>query len=186
MTQTPDALVQGKLHYAMIDEVDSVLIDDARTPLIISGPIPRGDEHEFYQLKPRIERLVNAQKNYINTVLNDAKKAINAGDSDVEGGGMSLLRAYRGLPKNKALIKFLSEGGNRQILQKVENYYMAEQNRQMPKVDKKLFFVIDEKNNQVELTDKGIELITHPSEDPVSFFILRIEKFIKKEELLRD
>ncbi|SUJ15396.1 preprotein translocase subunit SecA [Sphingobacterium spiritivorum] len=201
MTQTPDALVQGKLHYAMIDEVDSVLIDDARTPLIISGPIPRGDEHEFYQLKPRIERLVNAQKNYINTVLNDAKKAINAGDSDVEGGGMSLLRAYRGLPKNKALIKFLSEGGNRQILQKVENYYMAEQNRQMPKVDKELFFVIDEKNNQVELTDKGIELITASGEDP-SFFILpdvgteiaeiekstltTEEKVHKKEELLRD
>ncbi|WP_270088860.1 preprotein translocase subunit SecA [Sphingobacterium sp. SYP-B4668] len=201
MTQSPDALVQGKLHYAMIDEVDSVLIDDARTPLIISGPIPRGDEHEFYQLKPRIERLVNAQKNYINTVLNDAKKAINAGSTDPESGGMSLLRAYRGLPKNKALIKFLSEGANRQVLQKAENYYMAEQNRQMPKVDKELFFVIDEKNNQVELTDKGIELITASGEDP-SFFILpdvgteiaeiekselsAEEKVNKKEEMLRD
>jgi len=201
MTQSPDALVQGKLHYAMIDEVDSVLIDDARTPLIISGPIPRGDEHEFYQLKPRIERLVNAQKNYINTVLNDAKKSISAGNSDVEAGGMSLLRAYRGLPKNKALIKFLSEGANRQVLQKAENYYMAEQNRQMPKVDKELFFVIDEKNNQVELTDKGIELITASGED-TSFFILpdvgteiaeiekselsAEEKIHKKEEMLRD
>ncbi|NGM90901.1 preprotein translocase subunit SecA, partial [Parapusillimonas sp. SGNA-6] len=109
MTQTPDSLVQGKLHFAMIDEVDSVLIDDARTPLIISGPIPKGDEHEFYQLKPRIERLVNAQKAYINTVFNEAKKAIAAGDTDVEGGGLALLRSYRGLPKNKALIKFLSE-----------------------------------------------------------------------------
>lgn len=99
MTQTPDAMVQRKLHFAMIDEVDSVLIDDARTPLIISGPIPRGDEHEFYQLKPRIERLVNAQKAYINTVFNEAKKAIAAGDADVERGGMALLRAFRGLPK---------------------------------------------------------------------------------------
>src|SRR5690606_34500691 len=136
------------LHFAMIDEVDSVLIDDARTPLIISGPIPRGDQHEFYQLKPRIERLDNAQKAYINTVFNEAKKAIAAGDTDVEGGGMALLRAYRGRTKYKALIKFLSEGNHRQILQKAENYYMQEQNRNMPKVDSELFFVIDEKNNQ--------------------------------------
>lgn len=201
MTQTPDAMVQRKLHFAMIDEVDSVLIDDARTPLIISGPIPRGDEHEFYQLKPRIERLVNAQKAYINTVFNEAKKAIAAGDADVERGGMALLRAFRGLPKNKALIKFLSEGNHRQILQKVENYYMQEQNRNMPKVDAELFFVIDEKNNQVELTEKGIELITASGEDP-SFFILPDvgseiadieradisleEKAQRKEELLRD
>jgi len=201
MTQTPDALVQRKLHFAMIDEVDSVLIDDARTPLIISGPIPRGDEHEFYQLKPRIERLVNAQKAYINTVFNDAKKAIAAGNSDAEGGGMSLLRAYRGLPKNKALIKFLSESNHRQILQKVENYYMQEQNRNMPKVDAELFFVIDEKNNQVELTEKGIELITASGEDPTFFILPDVgseiadierssatleEKAQAKEELLRD
>lgn len=201
MTQTPDAMVQRKLHFAMIDEVDSVLIDDARTPLIISGPIPMGDQHEFYQLKPRIERLVNAQKTYINTVFNEAKKAIAAGDTDVEGGGLALLRSFRGLPKNKALIKFLSENNHRQILQKVENYYMQEQNRHMPKADKELFFVIDEKNNQVELTEKGIELITASGEDP-SFFILpdvgteiaEIEKSTdsledkaaKKEELLRD
>jgi preprotein translocase subunit SecA len=185
----------------MIDEVDSVLIDDARTPLIISGPIPKGDEHEFYQLKPRIERLVNAQKAYINTVFNEAKKAIAAGDTDVEGGGLALLRSYRGLPKNKALIKFLSEGNHRQILQKVENYYMSEQNRHMPKADQELFFVIDEKNNQVELTEKGIELITTSGEDP-SFFILPDvgseiadieksdasleEKATQKEELMRD
>ncbi|HLS96626.1 protein translocase subunit secA [Sphingobacterium allocomposti] len=201
MTQTPDAMVQRKLHFAMIDEVDSVLIDDARTPLIISGPIPRGDQHEFYQLKPRIERLVNAQKAYINTVFNEAKKAIAAGDTDVEGGGMALLRAYRGLPKNKALIKFLSEGNHRQILQKAENYYMQEQNRNMPKVDAELFFVIDEKNNQVELTEKGIELITASGEDPTFFILPDVgseiadieksdisleEKAQKKEELLRD
>lgn len=201
MTQNPESMVQRKLHYAMIDEVDSVLIDDARTPLIISGPIPRGDQHEFYQLKPRIERLVNAQKNYVNTVLNQAKKAIAAGDTDVEKGGLALFRAYRGLPKNKALIKFLSESNHRQILQKVENYYLAEQSRHMPKADEELFFVIDEKNNQVELTEKGIELITASGEDP-SFFILPDvgteianiensdlsleEKAQHKEELLRD
>jgi len=201
MTQTPDAMVQRKLHFAMIDEVDSVLIDDARTPLIISGPIPMGDQHEFYQLKPRIERLVNAQKAYVNTVFNEAKKAILSGDTDPEKGGLALIRAYRGLPKNKALIKFLSENNHRQILQKVENFYMAEQNRQMPKADKELFFVIDEKNNQVELTEKGIELITAQGEDP-SFFILPDvgseiaeiensdapleEKAARKDELLRD
>ena len=201
MTNTKESMVQRKLHFAMIDEVDSVLIDDARTPLIISGPIPLGDQHEFYQLKPRIERLVNAQKAYINTVLNQAKKAIAEGNTDVEGGGLALLRAYRGLPKNKALIKFLSESNHRVVLQKVEAYYMQEQNRQMPKVDAELFFVIDEKNNQVELTEKGIELITATGEDP-SFFILPDvgseiaeierseisleEKANKKEELMRD
>ena len=201
MTNTKESMVQRKLHFAMIDEVDSVLIDDARTPLIISGPIPMGDQHEFYQLKPRIERLVNAQKAYINTVLNQAKKAIADNDTDPEKGGLALFRAYRGLPKNKALIKYLSEGNHRQILQKVENYYMQEQNRHMPKADAELFFVIDEKNNQVELTEKGIELITATGEDP-NFFILPDvgteiaeiekadlpieEKAQQKEELMRD
>src|SRR5690606_34123528 len=131
MTQTKDSMVQRKLHYAIIDEVDSVLIDDARTPLIISGPIPKGDEHEFYELKPRVERLVNAQKSYVNKALNDAKKALAQGDTDPEQGGLSLFRAFRGLPKNKALIKFLSEGANRQVLQKVENFYLSEQQRHM-------------------------------------------------------
>ncbi|SEL79233.1 preprotein translocase subunit SecA [Parapedobacter koreensis] len=201
MAQSPDALVQRKLHFAMVDEVDSVLIDDARTPLIISGPIPRGDQHEFYELKPRIERLVNTQKAFINGVLNEAKKAIVSGDAGVESGGLALLRAHRGLPKNKALIKFLSEGSNRQILQKTENYYLQEQSKNMPKVDAELYFVIDEKNNQVELTEKGIELITASGEDP-NFFIMpdvgtevaEIEKsglnpedkLTKKEELMRD
>jgi preprotein translocase subunit SecA len=171
MTRSPEELVQRKLHYAMVDEVDSVLIDDARTPLIISGPIPRGDEHEFYDLKPRIERLVNAQRNYITGVLNEAKKAIAAGKTGVDEGGLALLRAHRGLPKNKALIKYLSEGGNRSLLQKTEGYYMQDQNKEMPKADAELFFVIDEKNNQVELTEKGIELITASGEDP-SFFIM--------------
>ncbi|TZF85990.1 preprotein translocase subunit SecA (plasmid) [Pedobacter sp. BS3] len=201
MTQSPESLVQRKLHFAMVDEVDSVLIDDARTPLIISGPIPKGDEHEFHLLKPRIERLVNAQKTYINTVLNEAKKAINDNKSGVEEGGLALLRAYRGLPKNKALIKFLSEPGVKQILTKTEHYYMQDQNKEMHKVDAELFFVIDEKNNQVELTEKGIELITASGEDP-HFFVMpdvgteiaeieksnltNEEKIEKKDALLRD
>jgi len=201
MAQSPEALVQRKLHFAMVDEVDSVLIDDARTPLIISGPVPRGDEHEFYELKPRIERLVNAQKSYVHGALNDAKKAIANGDTDPEGGGLALFRAHRGLPKNKALIKFLSEGNNRQVLAKTENFYLQEQSKHMPKADAELYFVIDEKNNQVELTEKGIELITASGEDP-NFFIMpdvgsevadielmdipAEEKVAKKEELMRD
>ncbi|WP_299589918.1 preprotein translocase subunit SecA [Mucilaginibacter sp.] len=201
MTRSPEELVQGKLHYAMVDEVDSVLIDDARTPLIISGPIPRGDEHEFYELKPRIERLVNAQKNYVNGVLNEAKKLIAEGKSGPDEGGLALLRAFRGLPKSKALIKYLSEGGNRNLLQKTENFYMQDQSKEMHKVDAELFFVIDEKNNQVELAEKGIELITASGEDP-SFFVMpdvgteisdiekselpAEEKIGRKDELMRD
>jgi len=201
MTRSPEELVQGKLHYAMVDEVDSVLIDDARTPLIISGPIPRGDEHEFYELKPRIERLVNAQKNYVNGILNEAKKQIAEGNSGPEDGGLALLRAFRGLPKSKALIKYLSEGGNRQTLLKSENHYMQDQSKEMHKVDAELFFVIDEKNNQVELAEKGIELITASGEDP-HFFVMpdvgteisdieksdlpNEEKVSRKDELMRD
>ncbi|MFD2145094.1 preprotein translocase subunit SecA [Mucilaginibacter antarcticus] len=201
MTRSPEELVQRKLHFAMVDEVDSVLIDDARTPLIISGPIPRGDEHEFYDLKPRIERLVNAQKAYINGVLNEAKKAFADGKTGPEDGGLALMRAYRGLPKSKALIKFLSEGGNRQLLLKAENHYMQDQNREMHKVDAELFFTIDEKQNSVELAEKGIELITASGEDP-SFFVMpdvgteiavieksdlpADEKIARKDELMRD
>ncbi|TAG67450.1 MAG: preprotein translocase subunit SecA, partial [Runella slithyformis] len=193
--------VQGKLHFAIVDEVDSVLIDDARTPLIISGPIPRGDEHEFYDLKPRIERLVNAQKSFVTGVLNEAKKLIADGKTSPEEGGLALLRAHRGLPKNKALIKFLSETGMKTILNKAENYYMQDQNKEMPKADAELFFVIDEKNNQVELSEKGIELITASGEDP-HFFVMpdvgteiadieksalaNEEKAVKKDELIRD
>ncbi len=199
MARSPEDLVQRKLHYAMVDEVDSVLIDDARTPLIISGPIPRGDQHEFYELKPRIERLVNAQKNYINTTLLDAKKLI--ADKKEDEGGLALLRAFRGLPKNKALIKFLSETGIRHILTKTENFYMQDQQREMHKADAELFFVIDEKNNSIELTEKGIELITSSGEDQ-NFFIMPDvgsevaeiekadisdeEKIKRKDELMRD
>jgi len=201
MTRSPEELVQRKLHYAMVDEVDSVLIDDARTPLIISGPIPRGDEHEFYELKPRIERLVNAQKAYVNGVLNEAKKAIAEGKTGPDEGGLALLRAFRGLPKSKALIKYLSEGGNRQLLLKSENHYMQDQNKEMPMVDSELYFVIDEKQNQVELAEKGIELITSSGEDPHFFVMPDVgteiaeieksdlpaeEKIAKKDELMRD
>lgn len=201
MTLNPESLVQRKLHFAMVDEVDSVLIDDARTPLIISGPIPRGDEHEFYELKPRIERLVTAQKNFINGVLNEAKKLINEGNAGPTEGGLALLRAHRGLPKSKALIKFLSEPGMKQVLTKAENYHMENQNKEMPKADAELFFVIDEKNNQVELTEKGIELITAAGEDQ-NFFVMpdvgteiadleksalsTEEKIDKKDALMRD
>ena len=201
MTLNPESLVQRKLHFAMVDEVDSVLIDDARTPLIISGPIPRGDEHEFYELKPRIERLVTAQKNFIVDVLNHAKRSINGGQAGPQEGGLALLRAYRGLPKSKALIKFLSEPGMKQVLTKSEHHYMENQNKEMPFVDAELFFVIDEKNNQVELTEKGIELITTSGEDQ-NFFVMpdvgteiadleksalsTEEKIAKKDELMRD
>jgi len=173
-------LVQQKHHFAIVDEVDSVLIDDARTPLIISGPTERGDEHEFYQLKPRIETVVSAQRQYINQCIADAKKlltVVNSPNEDkkdakqmLEDGGIALLRAHRGLPKNKALIKFLSEPGMRAQLQKVENFYMQDQSKHMNKIDKELFFVIDEKNNTIELTEKGIELIS--GKDDTDFFIM--------------
>jgi len=169
MARFPEELVQRKHHYAMVDEVDSVLIDDARTPLIISGPVPRGDIHEFAVLKPRIERLVDAQKRYLNTALSDAKKLFAEGKT--EQAGLPLYRAFRGLPKNKALIKFLSESGVRALMQKTEGHYMQDQQKEMHKADAELFFVIDEKNNTIELTEKGIELITTDGEDQ-QFFIM--------------
>jgi len=169
MVRFADELVQRKHHFAMVDEVDSVLIDDARTPLIISGPTPRGDIHEFQELKPRIERLVEAQKRFVNTALSDARRLLAAGQT--EEGGLSLFRAYRGLPKNKALIKFLSEQGIRAQLQKTEAFYLQDQQKEMHKADEPLFFTIDEKNNTIELTEKGIELITASGEDP-QFFIM--------------
>jgi preprotein translocase subunit SecA len=189
MVQNPNEIVQGKLHYAMIDEVDSVLIDDARTPLIISGPVPKGDEQEFHALKPRIESLVNAQKKLVNGFLVDAKKRIAEGDEDKEGGGLALFRAVKGLPKNSSLIKFLSEPGMRQIYQKTENYYLGEQQKHMPEAVSELHFTIDEKNNQVDLTDKGLQALTKGGED-ANFFVLpdiateltRIENSSKLDE----
>ncbi len=169
MAINPEDLVQRKHHYAIVDEVDSVLIDDARTPLIISGPTPRGDNQQFDELKPKVDKLVNAQKRLVTQVLADAKRLISEGNN--EDGGMLLLRAFKGLPKNNALIKFLSEEGNKTLLQKTENFYMQNNNKEMPKVTDALYFVIDEKVNSIELTDKGLDLISTSVED-ASFFIL--------------
>ena len=161
--------VQRKHSYAIVDEVDSVLIDDARTPLIISGPVPKGNNHEFNDLKPKISSLVQIQKQLVTQILSESKNLISEGDN--KNGGFKLLQAYRGLPKTKALIKFLSEGGVKQILLKTENYYMQDNNREMPKIDADLFFTIDEKNNQIELTDRGIEHLSKDVNDS-NFFIL--------------
>ncbi|MGB1031822.1 MAG: SEC-C metal-binding domain-containing protein, partial [Flavobacteriales bacterium] len=158
----------------IIDEVDSVLIDEARTPLIISGPTPRGDEQEYDELKPKVQQLLSAQKQAAQKFLADAKQKLgqeNASKEQMSEGGLSLYRAFRGLPKNSALIKFLSEEGIRQILLKTEGYYLQDNQREMHKADEELFFVIDEKNNQVELTEKGIELISKNMEDD-NFFAL--------------
>ena len=199
MAKRPADLVQRKLNYSIVDEVDSVLIDDARTPLIISGPTPKGDEHEYNELKHKIDQLVKVQQKYVTTVLSDAKKFFKEGDK--EKGGFNLFRAYRGLPKNKALIKFLSEEGIKAQLQKTENYFMQDQNKEMHIIDEELFFVIDEKNNQIELTEKGLNLMTTSIEDK-DFFILpdvgqeiaeidksiseEKQKAINKESLLRN
>ncbi len=200
MSKETEELVQRGHHYAMVDEVDSVLIDEARTPLIISGPVPRGDEHEFYDLKPRINKLVEAQKKLVNQYLNDAKKQI--ADGLEKDGGLALFRAYRAMPKYKPLIKTLSEMGNKAILQKTENYHLQDNKKEMPVADAPLYFVIDEKDNSVDLTEKGIDLITGEGEDPKFFIMPEIgielnklekdpslsdeQKFQKKEELIRD
>ena len=169
MAHSNKDLVQRKHAYSIVDEVDSVLIDDARTPLIISGPVPKGDVHEFNELKPRIFDIVKKQKELLTQVLSKAKKLISEGNN--EEGGFYLLQVYRGLPKSTALIKYLSQEGIKQLLQKTENFYMQDNNREMPKVDVDLYFVIDEKNNQIELTDKGIDTISNKNEDP-NFFVL--------------
>lgn len=179
MARSPEELVQRKHHYAIVDEVDSVLIDDARTPLIISGPTPKGDKHEFNELKPRIEKLVNAQRSYVNICLAEAKKQFATNEKEA---GIALLRAYRGLPKNNALIKFLSETGVRALLQKTENHYMADQSKEMHKIDQELYFVIEEKQNSVYLTEKGIELITSSSEDPKLFVLPNVGDEIARIE----
>ncbi len=169
MAHSMDDLVQRPHHFAIVDEVDSVLVDDARTPLIISGPVPDGDRHEFQTLKPKIAALVSQQRQHLTSVLAEAKKLIQDGDS--KQGGLLLLRVFRGLPKNKALIKFLSQEGVRQLLQKTEAFYMQDNNREMHQVDADLMFVIDEKNNQIELTDKGVEYLSKDDDDP-DFFVL--------------
>ncbi|MFT7330848.1 MAG: preprotein translocase subunit SecA [Roseivirga sp.] len=198
MAHSPKDLVQRPQNYAIVDEVDSVLIDDARTPLIISGPTPQGDRHEFNELKPSVDKIVGMQRQFLIGVLADAKKMIAAGDKE---GGFHLLRVYRGLPKNKALIKYLSQDGVKQALQKTENFYMQDNNREMPKIDEALYFTIDEKNNSIELTDKGISYLSEDHNDD-DFFVmpdigmeigrlddknLEVEELTaKKEELFRN
>ncbi len=201
MAHSPIEQVQQKHHFAMIDEVDSVLIDDARTPLIISGPTPKGDIHEFNELKPKIQKLVDAQKRYLNTALTDAKKLIAEGKTGEKDAGLLLFRCYRGLPKNKPLIKYMGEHGIKAMMTKAENFYLQDQQKEMHIVDAELYFTVDEKNNQIELTDKGIDLITDNSDDK-NFFVLpdvgsaiadlektsleAEEKVKRKDELMRD
>src|SRR5678816_871133 len=202
MVHTSDEMVQRKHHYAMVDEVDSVLIDDARTPLIISGPVPKGEEQQFHILKPRIHQLVEAQERIARANLNEARKKFAEGDDDPKSGGLNLFRAHRGLPKYSPTIKYLSEPGVKVKMQKAENYYLQDQQRHMPIIDEELLFHIDEKNNSVDMTDKGLNMITRTGEDP-DFFVLPdigvkladIEKSSlsaeeklqqKKEEILND
>ncbi len=201
MARSPEDLVQRPHNYAIVDEVDSVLIDDARTPLIISGPTPQGDKQEFEQLKPHVIRLVEAQKALVIKELKEAKQLLASDDKkEKEEGSIKLLRAHRGLPKTKVLIKFLSEDGMRTLLQKTENNFMAEQMKNMHVIDDELYFTIDEKQNQIDLTDKGIDLLSEKTER--DFFIMPdismalaeleqeghegIEKAEKKEELMRN
>lgn len=192
-------LVQRKHHYAIVDEVDSVLIDDARTPLIISGPVERGDDQQFAQYKPYVETLYNKQKALVNTILNEAKRLIAAGDE--KEGGVLLFRAFKGYPKYRPLIKFLSEPGMKQLLQKVENYYIQDNEREMPYITDPLYFVINEKQRTVDMTDKGRDVLAAAVNDD-NFFVLpdvgasiaEIEKNVtdpaekrqKKDELMAD
>jgi len=180
MATDKDDLVQRGHHYAMVDEVDSVLIDDARTPLIISGPVPKGDQHEFAELRPRIQRVLEEQKKLINSFLVEAKKYIAAGKE--KEAGLELLRAHRGYPGYKPLIKQLSETGTKAILQKAENEYMQENNKRMPEADAPLYFVIDEKHNQVDFTEKGVDFITGEQEDPTLFVLPDIGSELAKIE----
>jgi preprotein translocase subunit SecA len=201
MVHTADEMVQRKHHYAMVDEVDSVLIDDARTPLIISGPVPKGEDQQFHIHKPRIQQLVQEQERIVRNCLNEAKKRFAEDDDDAKGGGLHLFRAFRGLPKYGPVIKFLSEPGVKVKMQKAENYYLQDQQRHMHIVDEELLFQIDEKNNSVDLTDKGLAMITRTGEDPEFFVLPDIgvklaevekstistdEKLQKKEAILND
>ncbi|MCD8268853.1 MAG: preprotein translocase subunit SecA [Parabacteroides sp.] len=172
MAISPNDLVQRKHNYAIVDEVDSVLIDDARTPLIISGPIPRGEEQLFEQFRPNVEVVVNAQKDLCSKLLIEAKKKMASSDpKEVEEGTIQLFRSYKGFSRNKALIKFLSEQGVKVQMLKTEEYFMSENMRHMHEATDELYFVIDEKNNSIELSDKGIDLLTGNSDDP-TFFVL--------------
>ena len=192
-------LVQKKHHFAIVDEVDSVLIDDARTPLIISGPVPKGEDQQFMEFKPYVERLYSAQKALVNQLLNEAKRLI--ADGNEKDGGVLLFRAYKGYPKYKPLIKFLSEPGMKQLLQKVENYYIQDNEREMPFITDELYFVINEKQHSVDMTDKGRDLITGNLSDPAFFVLPDVgaaiaevqksgltveEKQLRKDEIMAD
>ncbi len=198
MAVSPEHLVQRRHNFTIVDEVDSVLIDDARTPLIISGPIPQGEKQEFQELKPRVERIVEAQRKLVTKILAEAKKQL--AEKNTEKAGFYLLQAHKGFPKNKALIKLLSEEGNKTLMQKTENFYMQENSKRMPEVTDELYFVIEEKQNAIELTDKGIDLIS-TTDDPDFFILPDIgseiaeieksgikdqEKVLKKDKLLQD
>jgi preprotein translocase, SecA subunit len=196
MAISPRDLVQRKHHYSIVDEVDSVLIDDARTPLIISGPVPKGEIQKFEELRPKVEKLYAAQRNFVNQCLSDAKRLLTKPDAtkeEKEEGSILLLRAHKGLPKHKPVIKFLSEEGIKAMMVKTENYHMQDNNKLMHIITDPLYFVIDEKQNSVELTDKGIDLISSDVEDH-HFFVLpdvgseiaEIEsnKSLTKEEVL--
>ena len=200
MASSPKDLVQRKHNYAIVDEVDSVLIDDARTPLIISGPVPKGEDQLFEQLRPLVERLVEAQRKLATQYLTEAKKLIASEDQkEVEAGFLSLFRTHKALPKNKALIKYLSEPGIKAGMLKTEEIYMEQNNKRMPEATDPLYFVIDEKLKSVDLTDKGIELITGNAADPTLFVLPDIaaqlselenenlseeEKLAKKDEIV--
>ena len=202
MAVSPRDLVQRKHNYSIVDEVDSVLIDDARTPLIISGPIPRGEEQLYDQFRPRVEMIVRAQRDMSTRLLAEAKVKMASEDKkEQEEGALLLYRSYKGLPKNKPLIKFLSEPGNKAAMLKTEENYMSEQMRNMHIVTDPLYFIIDEKNNSIELTDKGIDMLTGKSDDPTFFVMPDIsaqlselenqpltdeEKAEKKDELLQN
>ncbi len=183
MVISTEEMVQRKLHYAIVDEVDSVLIDDARTPLIISGPVEAGEEEELYnELKLKVEKLISVQRHLATNYLAEAKKLISQGNTKAEegGGGLSLLRAYRAMPKYRPLIKYLSQEGVKVLLQKTENFYMQEQSKRMPLVDEPLYFTIDEKNRQVELTDKGAEFLAKGENDPQLFVIPDITSMMQE------
>ena len=185
MATSPLDLVQRMHNYAIVDEVDSVLIDDARTPLIISGPVPKGEDQLFDELRPKVERLVNAQKTLVTNYLADARRLMKSeNQKEQEEGVLALFRSFKGMPKNKPLIKFLSEQGVRAAMLKTEEVYMEQNNRRMPEATDPLYFVIDEKNNQIEMTDKGIDLITGNSDDPMLFVLPNVGE--EMAELERD
>ena len=187
MAMSPDDMVQRKHYYAIVDEVDSVLIDDARTPLIISGPVPKGDDQMFNEFRPNVERVFQAQRRLVTQLLTEAKAKINSDDKAVaKEGALALFRAYKGLPKNGALIKFLSLEGMKNILLETEAYYLQDNSREMPKATEPLYFVIDEKNRSVDLTDKGIDEMTSGTTDPQFFVLPDIAAQLAEAEHIQD